>query len=70
MSLQMGPIVPLGPNVNTDETFITLGSSYYTSAFYNSESGDSGFCVVNQSNGRAMLGENIVIWKTRINRFK
>ena len=65
MALQMGPIVPLGPNVNTDETFITLGSSYYTSAFYNatcrSESGNSGFCVVNQSNGRAMLGENIVI---------
>ena len=35
MSLQMRPMLPLGPNVHTDETFITLGFSYYTSAFYN-----------------------------------
>ena len=43
MLLQMRPLLHLGPNVITarmgpnvitDETFITLGSSYYTCAFY------------------------------------
>ena len=30
----MGLLLRLGPNVITDGTFITLGSSYYTCAFY------------------------------------
>ena len=34
MLLRMGLLLRLGPNVITDETFITLGSSYYTCAFY------------------------------------
>ena len=34
MLLQIGPLLRLGPNVITDGTFITLGSSYYTCAFY------------------------------------
>ena len=34
MLLQMGPLLHLGPNVITDGTFITLGSSYYTCVFY------------------------------------
>jgi len=36
MLLQMGPLLRLGPNVITDGTFITLGSIYYTCAFYTS----------------------------------
>ena len=32
MLLQIGPLFRLGPNVITDGTFITLGSSYYTCA--------------------------------------
>ena len=35
MLLRMGLLLRLGPNVITDGTFITLGSSYYTCAFYN-----------------------------------
>ena len=35
MLLRMGLLLPLGPNVITDGTFITLGSRYYTCAFYN-----------------------------------
>ena len=35
MLLQIGPLLRLGPNGITDGTFITLGSSYYTCAFYN-----------------------------------
>ena len=34
MLLQIGPILRLGLNVITDGTFITLGYSYYTCAFY------------------------------------
>ena len=34
MLLQIGPLLRLGPNVITDGTFITLGSSYYTCVFY------------------------------------
>ena len=34
MLLQMGPLLRLGPNVIIDGTFITLGSIYYTCAFY------------------------------------
>ena len=34
MLLQMGPLLRLGPKVITDGTFITLGSIYYTCAFY------------------------------------
>ena len=34
MLLQIGPLLRLGPNGITDGTFITLGSSYYTCAFY------------------------------------
>ena len=34
MLLQIGPLLRLGPNGITDGSFITLGSSYYTSAFY------------------------------------
>ena len=30
----MGLLLRLGPNVITDKTFITLGSNYYTCAFY------------------------------------
>ena len=33
MLLRMGLLLRLGPNVITDGTFITLGSSYYTCAF-------------------------------------
>ena len=33
MLLQMGLLLRLGPNVITDGTLITLGSSYYTCAF-------------------------------------
>ena len=36
MLLRMGLLLRLGPNVITDGTFITLGSSYYTCAFYRS----------------------------------
>ena len=35
MLLRMGLLLRLGPNVITDGTFITLGSSYYTCAFNN-----------------------------------
>ena len=35
MLLRMGLLLRLGPNVITDGTFITLGSNYYTCAFYN-----------------------------------
>ena len=34
MLLQMGRLLHLGPKVITDGTFITLGSIYYTCAFY------------------------------------
>ena len=34
MLLRMGLLLRLGPNVITDGTFITLGSNYYTCAFY------------------------------------
>ena len=34
MLLQIGPLLRLGSNVITDGTFITLGSIYYTCAFY------------------------------------
>ena len=34
MFLRMGLLLRLGPNVITDGTFITLGSNYYTCAFY------------------------------------
>ena len=34
MLLRMGLLLRLGPNVITDGTFITLGSSYYTCAFW------------------------------------
>ena len=34
MLLRMGLLLRLGPNVITDGTFITLGSTYYTCAFY------------------------------------
>ena len=34
MLLQMGLLLRLGPKVITDGTFITLGSIYYTCAFY------------------------------------
>ena len=34
MLLRMGLLLPLGPNVITEGTFIMLGSSYYTGAFY------------------------------------
>ena len=38
MLLQIGPMLRLGLNVITDGTFITLGYSYYTCAFYTSTS--------------------------------
>ena len=34
MLSQMNPLLHLGPNVITDRVFITLGSGYYTFAFY------------------------------------
>ena len=34
MLSRMGLLLRLGPNVIADGTFITLGSSYYTCAFY------------------------------------
>ena len=34
MLLRMGLLLRLGPSVIIDGTFITLGSSYYTRAFY------------------------------------
>ena len=34
MLLQIGPLLRLGPHDITDGTFITLGSSYHTCAFY------------------------------------
>ena len=34
MLLRMRLLLRLGPNVITDGTFITLGSNYYTCAFY------------------------------------
>ena len=34
MLSQLGPLLHLGPNVITERAFITLGSSYYTFAFY------------------------------------
>ena len=34
MLLRMGLLLRLGPNVVTDGTFITLGSTYYTCSFY------------------------------------
>ena len=61
----MGPILLLGPNVITDGTFdsLHLGPviTLLPSTTCQSESSDCGLCVVNQSNGRAMLGEHIVI---------
>ena len=50
MLIQMRPSSHLGP-------VITL----VPSTTRQSESSDCWFCVVNQSNGRAMLGEHIVI---------
>ena len=34
MLLRMGLLLRLGPNVITDGTFITLGSTYYSCSFY------------------------------------
>ena len=34
MLSRMGLLLRLGPNLITDGTFITLGSNYYTCAFY------------------------------------
>ena len=41
MLLQIRPLLRFGPNVITDGTFITLGSSYYTCAFYNLSTTDT-----------------------------
>ena len=42
MLLQIGPLLRLGPNVITDWTLITLGSNYYTRAFYRGGGGGGG----------------------------